>query len=157
MSRFIFVLVFVLSTIVSRAEDLWEAGAGTAKITPEKFMWMAGYGGRATPADGKVTDLWAKALVLDDRNGNRVVMLSLDLVGIGRELAKTVCDRLGEKFDLKREQIAIFTSHTHSGPVVGRNLGPLHYLVVDPDQQLLIDEYAEKLPVYIENAVSEAM
>lgn len=157
MSRFVFVLVFILGATVSHAEDLWEAGAGTANITPEKFMWMAGYGGRATPADGKTTDLWAKALVLDDRNGNRVVMLSLDLVGIGRELAKTVCDRLGEKFDLERRQIAIFTSHTHSGPVVGRNLGPLHYLVVDPDQQLLIDEYAEKLPVHIENAVSEAM
>ena len=26
-------------------------------------MWMSGYGGRTAPADGKETDLWAKAAV----------------------------------------------------------------------------------------------
>ena len=35
-------------------------------ITPEKALWMSGYGGRTKPAEGKVHDLWAKALALQD-------------------------------------------------------------------------------------------
>ena len=44
----------------------WKAGAARIPITPEKLMWMAGYGARDKPAEGKETELWAKALVLED-------------------------------------------------------------------------------------------
>lgn len=156
MNRLALVFIFIATSFV-QAEEVWTAGAGRANITPEKFMWMAGYGGRSGPADGKETDLWAKALVLDDGDGQRGLVLTLDLVGIDRELAGIVCGRLEEKFGFKREQIAICTSHTHSGPVVGMNLGPLHYLVVDAEQQKLIEEYAQQLPNHIEAAVKEAL
>ena len=47
-------------------------------------MWMAGYAARDKPAEGKMTDLWAKALVLEDPAGKRAVLITLDLVGIDR-------------------------------------------------------------------------
>ena len=50
-------------------ESSWRAGVATVKITPEKPMWMAGYASRDHVADGKLTDLWAKALVLEDARG----------------------------------------------------------------------------------------
>lgn len=157
MIRFAVTLIFVLSLSVAHAEEIWQAGAGRANITPDKFMWMAGYGGRTTPADGKATDLWAKALVLDDGDGQRGVVVTLDLVGIDRETTQIVCARLKEKFGLERNQIAICTSHTHSGPAVGKNLGPLHYWNVDDEQKKLIDEYAKRLIDHVENAVSQAI
>ena len=150
-------LAVVSVSSVLQAEDLWQAGAGRVKITPGQAMWMAGYGSRAKPAEGKVTDLWAKALVLDDGKGNRGVVVSLDLVGIDREIAGKVCARLKKKFGLERHQISLCTSHTHSGPVVGRNLAPIHYAILEPEQQGLIDDYAERLPGQVCTAVNGAI
>ena len=42
----------------------WQAGVAKVNITPKNLMWMSGYASRRKPADGKLTDLWAKALVL---------------------------------------------------------------------------------------------
>jgi hypothetical protein len=140
-----------------QAADLWQAGAGRVRITPVQEMWMAGYGSRARPAEGKVTDLWAKALVLDDGKGNRGVIVTLDLVGIDREIAGKVCVRLKKELGLERHQISLCTSHTHSGPVVGQNLAPLHYAILDPEQQELIDDYAEGLPKRVSMAVKGAI
>ena len=53
-------------------------------------MWMAGYAARTRPAEGKMTDLWAKALVLEDAAGQRAVLVTLDLVGIDRDLAQVI-------------------------------------------------------------------
>ena len=150
-------IAFVFFVSHGYGGDSWLAGVGRVNITPGGPMWMAGYSARSGPADGKTTDLWAKSLVLDDDGGNRGVVITLDLVGIDRELSKRVCTRLNESFGLARRQIAICTSHTHSGPVVGRNLGPLHYLVLDETQKKRIDEYADRLIDHIESAVGQAI
>ena len=120
-------------------------------------MWMSGYGSRNHPAEGKLTDLWAKALVLSDAQGNRAAMVTLDLVGIGRALSVSICERLEKQYDLKRDQVALCTSHTHTGPVVGRNLGPLHYRQVDADQRKLIDDYAARLADQVVKLVGQAI
>ncbi len=39
----------------------WKAGVARAVITPEKSVWLAGYGAKRKP-DGKLHDLWVKAL-----------------------------------------------------------------------------------------------
>ncbi len=153
----IFGALLLSFAISSKAEAPWMAGAAKTVITPEKHMWMAGYGGRKTPSDGKLTDLWAKALVLEDNSGNRGVVITLDLVGIDRGTAGHVTDRLKAEHQLDRESIMICTSHTHSGPVVGRNLGPLHYMNVDAEQQKLIEEYANVLVEKIVATVSKAI
>ena len=126
----------------AHAEDTWKAGAAKTIITPDKPMWMGGYASRKTPSTGKETDLYAKALVLEDAAGNRGLVITLDLVGIDRPTAAATCAALEKAHGFKRNQIAICTSHTHSGPVVGKDLGPLHYYQVDKEQQKLIDEYA---------------
>lgn len=150
-------LVWASGGGAASAAESWRAGAARVSITPEKYMWMSGYGGRDKPAEGKLTDLWAKALVLDDGQGHRAALITLDLVGIDRELSLAVCQRIEQDYQLKREQIAICTSHTHSGPVVGKNLGPLHYYRIMPEQQALVDEYAKVLAGKIVGVVGEAI
>lgn len=44
----------------------------TVAVTPENDIWMAGYASRNRPADGKETELYAKALVLEDIHGTRL-------------------------------------------------------------------------------------
>ncbi len=135
----------------------WKAGVAKVCITPEKYMWMAGYGGRKEPANGKYSDLWVKSLVLEDAAGRRAVLVSFDLLGIGHDLAASICDQLHQQFGLKRDQVALCFSHTHSGPVVGRNLEPLHYRQVDADQQALIDQYADTLRQHVVACVGKAV
>ncbi|MEZ6110238.1 MAG: hypothetical protein R3C99_04380 [Pirellulaceae bacterium] len=55
-----------------------QAGSAAVTITPEHLMWMSGYAGRDKPADGKITELWAKALVLQNSPENRAVLVTLD-------------------------------------------------------------------------------
>jgi hypothetical protein len=120
-------------------------------------MWMAGYGSRERPSNGLGTDLWAKALVLEDPAKRRGLLITLDLIGIDRQLAASICRQLEGEYGLQRHQIAISTSHTHSGPVVGRNLAPLHYLLVDKQQQELIDRFAERLQASIVDVAGQAI
>src|SRR4051794_38934008 len=58
----------------------WKAGVATEVITPKKSMWLAGYGGRTKPSEGKEHDLYVKALALEDPSGDRFVILTSDLI-----------------------------------------------------------------------------
>ncbi|MDF1859903.1 MAG: neutral/alkaline non-lysosomal ceramidase N-terminal domain-containing protein [Verrucomicrobiales bacterium] len=157
-----FRLLLILTALLwlvspAHADDTWKAGSASVVITPEQPMWMAGYGGRDAPAAGKRTDLYAKALALEDAEGNRGVILTMDLVGIGRDFALTLTQELKEKHGLDRSRIALSTSHTHSGPVVGKNLGPLHYWSVEPEQQKRIDAYVVTLREKLVALAGEAL
>jgi hypothetical protein len=118
-------------------------------------MWMSGYGSRDHPAEGTSIDLWAKALVLQDSHGRRGVIVSLDLVGIDRDLANAVCAGIGERYKFERGHIALCSSHTHSGPVVGRNLKTMYSL--DDSQQQLIFDYTADLETKLVALVGRAI
>src|SRR5215204_3590984 len=93
--------VFVLATTpVTAAEHGWGAGVARVNITPELPIWLSGYASRTKPAATKHDDLWAKALVIEDANGHRAALITMDLVGIDRNLSQAVCRRLAEKFKL---------------------------------------------------------
>ena len=129
----------------------WKAGAAREKITPGQSMWMAGYGSRNQPATGLLNDLWGKALVLEDSAGKRAAIITLDLVGIGPDTADPILAALERKYNLRRASVAICCSHTHSGPVIGKNLRSLHYDLIDAEQQKLVDAYAAE---FIDKKVS---
>lgn len=117
----------------------WKAGVAKQKITPEKPMWMSGYASRDKPAEGTLHDLWGKALAIEDDKGNRCVLVTMDLVGIPRDLSIEVCTELMKTHNLKREAICLSVSHTHTGPVVRGNLDTMYGL--DAEQSKLIVEY----------------
>ena len=105
-----------ISNTLFASAPTWKAGTARANITPEEHMWMAGYAFRNKPSEGKLTDLWAKALVLEDVKGQRAVMISLDLVAIRKVISEPVRNRIEQEYGLKRSQILINASHTHTGP-----------------------------------------
>src|SRR5437879_13882324 len=93
-----FIVTFVPA--LTAQEKTWQAGVAKTVITPREYMWMSGYGGRTKPAEGKVHDLWAKALVLEDAQGKRCVLVTMDLVGIDRALSDEVCADLKKRHGL---------------------------------------------------------
>ena len=143
--------------LTARAAESWHAGSAKINITPGQLIWMSGYGSRDHVAEGKLTDLWAKALVLRDPLGNRSVLVTLDLVGIDRTLAARITRSLDQAYGFQRRQVAICTSHTHTGPVVGKNLGPLHYEQINAAEQKKIDQYVDQLHDKVVAVVGEAI
>jgi len=116
------VLLCLVSFIPFLQAQEWKAGVARAVITPQEYIWMAGYAARDKPAEGKLHDLWAKALALEDADGNRVLLITTDIIGFSRDLSHSICDRLAAEFQLERKNIILSSSHTHSGPVMNNNL-----------------------------------
>ncbi len=138
------------------ATDTWKAGTARAVITPASSMWLAGYAARTSPSTGKLHDLWAKALVLEDAGGRQAVLISTDLLGVPKALSARIKSRLEEQYGLSVGQIMINSSHTHSGPVLKDAL-PLIY-PIDKDQEQLdkIDRYTQWLEEKIIALVRDA-
>mgnify|MGYP002815502987 CR=1 FL=1 len=129
----------------------WNVGMAREKITPEEPIWMSGYASRDRPAEGTRTELWAKATALEDAAGNRGVILSLDVVGFGRDIADQIVAGLENFPGLDRARIWINASHTHTGPVVGNNLETMYFLT--PEHAEKAERYADQL---VERGVSVA-
>lgn len=94
----------------------WKAAAARAKITPDTLMWMAGYASRTKPADGTTLDLFAKTLVIEDTQQQRLVIVTLDLIGVPKSMRDDLSQRLAKEHGIEPAALLINASHTHSGP-----------------------------------------
>ena len=121
----------------------FKAGLGRALITPPLPFWLSGYASRTNPASGKLQDLWAKALALEDRRGGRVVIVTTDLIGLPRQVSDEVAAQVQKNHGLLRSQLVLNSSHTHSGPVVGSNLSVMFDL--NDEERRGSEEYTSKL------------
>jgi hypothetical protein len=149
-------LIFAcLVALPAQAAESWKAGVAKTVITPDELMWMSGYGARTAPAEGKNDDLMCKAVVLEDGAGGRVVLITLDLVGIDRATSQAVCAELKKKYGLERAQVAINCSHTHCGPVVGTNLKAMYS--ISEAQWKQVERYTESLQAKIVDTVGRAI
>lgn len=98
----------------------WRAGAASAVITPDGPLPMAGYAARKEPAEGTEQDLFAKALAIEDAGGNRVVFVTLDLIGVLDRLRTAVAQQVQERYQIPPHALILNASHTHCGPAYGR-------------------------------------
>lgn len=119
-------------------ESTWKAGVAKTIITPDKGVWLAGYGSKRPP-DGKLHDLWAKALALEAPGGDRVVLVTSDFQGVPKHMSDRVFEQLLKKLKLPRDQVMFTFSHNHCGPRLGLDL--VDYYPVEADQEKLVDEY----------------
>lgn len=99
---------------------VWKAGVATAVITPDRPMPMSGYAARKAPATGKDQELFGKALAIEDGEGNRVVFITLDLIGVVADLRRAVETQVAEKYGLPPRALVMNASHTHCGPAYAR-------------------------------------
>jgi neutral ceramidase len=96
----------------------WKIGLAKTRITPEQPIRMAGYSARTEPSRSVSSDLYAKALALEDRNGNRALLITADIIGFTQRLAEPVYQRLKTSTGLERKSILLNAAHNHCGPVI---------------------------------------
>jgi neutral ceramidase len=102
----------------SSAETSWQAGLASEVITPNGSMWMAGYASRTKPAEGKIHDLYAKAIALESPDKTRLVIVTLDLISIPYLIRDYLEAEVKKRFDLSPAGLLMNCSHTHCGPEI---------------------------------------
>ena len=150
------VVWLVVVSAASAQESSWKAGFARVVITPEKPMWMSGYGGRTHAAEGKVHDLYARAAALQDASGKRVVMVSLDLVGVPKVMAERVSAAAAKvKHKLERADLMFCCSHTHCGPALDQSLTHMLDMKDEDWQQVMANQ--KWLDARVTEAIDTAM
>lgn len=133
----------------------WKIGTGRTVITPNEPTWMAGYSSRTSPSEGKLHDLWAKALLLEDARGNRSLLITMDILGVSKDFSDEVRNLINRKYNLNNSQIILSSSHTHSGPVISRALQYI-YPMTEQDWKV-VDKYTEQLKEKLVELVDQAI
>ncbi len=123
-------------------------------------MWMAGYAARTKPAEGKVHDLHAKALVLEDFQGHQLAIVTLDLLGIDRTMRDWIAARVQQRYDIVPQSLLINCSHTHSGPVIREGAYSIYghsFYDLTPEQLEQSNAYSDGLQQKVVDLVGEAV
>jgi hypothetical protein len=133
------------------------AGAAKVKITPEHPGWMTGYGNRNHIADGVKTDLWVRALALEDAAGKRLVLVTADILGFPPDLSRSIRREAVSRFGLEAADLMLVASHTHGGPAIPSRPSMEIFHGLDEKTGKDVYEYADWLQERVLEAVSKAM
>ncbi|MFN8856909.1 MAG: hypothetical protein ACK50P_15190 [Planctomycetaceae bacterium] len=125
-----------------QADPGWSAGVARRVITPKSSVWLAGYGTRRPP-DGKLHDLWMKAVAFRAPNGHTALLITSDFQGVPKSMSDPVFARLQADFGLERHQVMFTFSHNHCGPRLGDDL--IDYYEVDEAQEALVAAYTREM------------
>ncbi len=137
------------------SSDEWKVGVARQNITPQYPTWMAGYAMRTSPSDGKLHDIWAKAITFEDAQGMRSILITTDLLSIPKEFSELFKTKVKQKYGLGKSQIILNCSHTHSGPVISR---ALHYIYpMSSNDWEIVDDYTKELEESLLQLVDESM
>lgn len=118
------------------------AGFAKIKITPPVGTTMIGFfvRDRNHGCERIHDDLFVRALYLEHEK-KKVLIMGFDLCFLGRDDADRYKGAIGRKIDLSPRQILFNTSHTHTGPAVGR----WAYADYTPPNKLYLDELELKV------------
>lgn len=153
---FLSFLILQLQAVNDNEEKYtWKIGTARTVITPNEPTWMAGYSSRTSPSEGKLHDLWAKALLLEDARGNRSLLITMDILGVSKDFSDELRNLINRKYNLNNSQIILSSSHTHSGPVISRALQYI-YPMTEQDWKV-VDKYTEQLKEKLVELVDQAI
>lgn len=119
------------------------AGAASLVITPDESTWLAGLAVRTTPSRGTLSDLHAKALALQDEEGGRLVIVTMDLIAVTPYIAATVAAEVMRRHGISRDRILFSASHTHCGPEVRPD--KVEFFKIPEEFAAKIEPYVAKL------------
>ncbi len=139
----LYALSLALAAPLLAAAVDFQAGVARVSITPPMPFWLTGYAARTNAAASVRTELWAKALALEDSRGGRAVLVTSDVIGLPLEISDTVAERAGKRHGLKRSQVLLNASHTHAGPVIWPNLRVLFDF--DEAEEARVVDYTRRL------------
>jgi neutral ceramidase len=134
---------------------MWRAGVAATTITPAEPMWLAGWAVRTEPARGALSNLHAKALAIEDQSGSQFVLLTMDLIGVSRDVTTAIAVQVQKRWGLPRERLMICASHTHCGPEIRPDKVPFFH--IPPEMAAKIGPYVEWLKSRLVDVIGVAI
>ena len=131
-------------------------GVSSIDITPEEPIRLTGYGNRTVPTAEIRQRLRAKALAFSDARGRPSILITIDLIGIPRHVSDEVARRL-EGAGIRREQLAVSATHTHTGPMLAGTLPFIFGAPIPPEHQAASDRYTSQLVDRLERVARDAL
>jgi hypothetical protein len=104
---------------------------------------MAVFASRTKPSEGVRQDIYTRALALQDAAGTTVVIVTIDLAAIGRQMADQIATEFKARYGLSRDRVVMNISHTHSGPVTDLKPMPLYGLT--PAQRDAVSRHTREI------------
>jgi len=138
-------LILALTRPGLAAGPSWKAGLAKTRITPDKPLWMGGFGARTNTSSGMLHELYAKALALDDGLGKPAVLVTTDLVGFRAAVGKNIAERVEKQHGLPRARLILNSSHTHSGPLLADPLSLWYRWRLSEQQYRDVEDYTREL------------
>jgi len=160
------IILFLQSSLAAQAlaadtlQEKWNAGVATTVITPQQPMWMSGYAARNKPSEGKIHELHAKVLALEDAQATRLAIVTLDLLGIDRSMRDRLEKEVQRRYQLAPANLLINNSHTHCGPVLRETRYSIYgdtLYGLSPEQIQQCNQYCEQLEQKIVQLIGEAL
>lgn len=129
-------LALLIPYCCSAAEitPLGVAGNAAVDITPTEPVRLNGFGGRRLESAGIRQRLFARALAFGDTPENTTIILTVDTLGIPDDLAERVWQKIHRQIGIKRENLALCATHTHSGPMIVGCANTLFGTAIPDDQ-----------------------
>jgi neutral ceramidase len=153
MKKLLFLFIFLAYSITLCAQI--KVGVARKAITPKTPVWLSGYASRNKPSTEILHDLWAKALVIEENPCSRIVIVTTDILGLTHEISEVVANSINKKYGIKRSQLLLNSSHTHSGPAIWPSLSVIFNLNT-ADQQAA-GQYTRELSEDIVEVIEMAM
>jgi len=141
--------VVVLGTAGVEGSDL-RAGAATRVVNPTRPIAPSGHGSRIRVPPAEIySDMVTQALVIEDANGKRFVLISCDMMLITRQTADQIRAMVKERYGIEPQAVCVHAVHNHACPsLVEREA---------PTKELLDPAYAEFFLNQTIAAVGEAI
>jgi hypothetical protein len=108
-------VAFLLAT--AAAQD-FKAGVGRVDITFTESVHLGGYASRTAPFKTIGQRIFAKALAIQDSNGQVTLLVSADTIGTPRWFNDRLAERIAQDLKIPREHFLFACSHSHSTPAI---------------------------------------
>ena len=105
----------------SNTDGVFAVGYGKADISPEHPVYLRGYGSlyEERTSTGVAERLYATVVAIQDATGNKVLLISLDLLGCDTGVMRPIRKQIAEAVGLPYDNVMVSCSHSHTGPDMG--------------------------------------
>ncbi len=110
-------IVFISSCNNTKTVNEIRIGLAEVNYKPDVGLDLVGnYRGDDYASRGIHDSLFAKAMVAEDKRGEKVAVLSIDICMLSNEVVEFMRDHITSNSNIKAENVMIMPTHTHSGP-----------------------------------------
>lgn len=142
--------LLILTTSLQASE--LRVGTAAVAINPPNGIPLAGYYSERG-SEGVIDDLLAKTAVLDDGQ-TKVALVVGDLISVSRSMVTEARRMIQEQTGIPGANVMISATHTHTGPVMERDLSASTPSAAPPHS--LVRSYTATLPKLIAQSVAAA-